>query len=208
MHLCWANAGHSASFSVCCYSYMLWDICQLHFPSAPFSRFVFIMGTSIALALGPMLRWGSSKWKVLRKIIWRSFVLILLGIIVVNPNYCLGPCEWNLLSSLHFCYLFLPPWLGCCKNCVNSWMVSCGVLFSSALMQFSLLDSVPTTVFVLVTFPGFWYIENWDGRVEVSLVPTGAVISALPEEGSLLYLQQSLCLLLFHTACMSSSVLG
>lgn len=139
MHLCWTNAGHSASFSVCCYSYMLWDICQLHFPSALFSRFVFIMGTSIALALGSMLRWGSSKWKILRKIIWRSFVLILLGIIVVNPNYCLGPCEWNL-SSFHFCNLLLPPWLGCCKN-FNSWMVSCGVLFSSALMQFSLLDS-------------------------------------------------------------------
>lgn len=33
-------------------------------------------------------------------------------------------------------------------------------------------------------------------------------ISALPEEASLLYLQQSLCLLLCHIACMSSSVLG
>lgn len=140
MHLCRVNAGCSVSLSVCCYSYMLWDICQLHFPSALFSRFVFIMGTSIALALGSMLRWGSSKWKVLRKILWRSFVLILLGIIVVNPNYCLAPCEWNLLSSLHFCNLFLPPWLGCCKNCVNSLIVSCGVLFSSALMQFFLLD--------------------------------------------------------------------
>uniref|UniRef100_A0A8C3TU09 Heparan-alpha-glucosaminide N-acetyltransferase n=1 Tax=Catharus ustulatus TaxID=91951 RepID=A0A8C3TU09_CATUS len=87
------------------------DICQLHFPSALFSRFVFIMGTSIALALGSMLRWGSSKWKVLRKILWRSFVLILLGIIVVNPNYCLGPLSWDnlripgVLQRLGFTYL-------------------------------------------------------------------------------------------------------
>ncbi|NWH97822.1 HGNAT acetyltransferase, partial [Tichodroma muraria] len=84
---------------------------KLHFPSALFSRFVFIMGTSIALALGSMLRWGSSKWKVLRKILWRSFVLILLGIIVVNPNYCLGPLSWDnlripgVLQRLGFTYL-------------------------------------------------------------------------------------------------------
>nr|XP_026647760.1 heparan-alpha-glucosaminide N-acetyltransferase isoform X2 [Zonotrichia albicollis] len=76
-----------------------------------FPWFVFIMGTSIALALGSMLRWGSSKWKVLRKIIWRSFVLILLGIIVVNPNYCLGPLSWDnlripgVLQRLGFTYL-------------------------------------------------------------------------------------------------------
>ncbi|RMC13936.1 hypothetical protein DUI87_09019 [Hirundo rustica rustica] len=76
-----------------------------------FPWFVFIMGTSIALALGSMLRWGSSKWKVLRKIIWRSFVLVLLGIIVVNPNYCLGPLSWDnlripgVLQRLGFTYL-------------------------------------------------------------------------------------------------------
>ncbi|NXX44946.1 HGNAT acetyltransferase, partial [Tricholaema leucomelas] len=62
-----------------------------------FSRFVFIMGTSIVLSLSSMLRWGSSKQKVLGKILWRSFLLILLGIIVVNPNYCLGPLSWDTL---------------------------------------------------------------------------------------------------------------
>lgn len=140
MHFCWANAGCSVSFSVCCYTDVLWDICQLHFPSALFSRFVFIMGTSIALALGSTLRWGSSKWKVLRKILWRTFVLILLGIIVVNPNYCLGPCEWNLLCPLNFCNLFLPPWLGCCKNRVKFD----GILWSAVHFctdAISLLDS-------------------------------------------------------------------
>ncbi|XP_027577494.1 heparan-alpha-glucosaminide N-acetyltransferase isoform X1 [Pipra filicauda] len=76
-----------------------------------FPWFVFIMGTSIALSLSSMLRWGSSKWKVLRKILWRSFLLILLGIIVVNPNYCLKPLSWDnlripgVLQRLGFTYL-------------------------------------------------------------------------------------------------------
>ncbi|NXU51072.1 HGNAT acetyltransferase, partial [Turnix velox] len=63
-------------------------------------RFVFIMGTSISLSLSSMLKWGSSKRKVLGKILWRSFLLILLGIIVVNPNYCLGPLSWDNLRIL------------------------------------------------------------------------------------------------------------
>ncbi|XP_032300475.1 heparan-alpha-glucosaminide N-acetyltransferase isoform X2 [Coturnix japonica] len=62
-----------------------------------FPWFVFIMGTSIALSLNSMLRWGSSKQKVLGKILWRSFLLILLGVIVVNPNYCLGALSWENL---------------------------------------------------------------------------------------------------------------
>uniref|UniRef100_A0A8B9V843 Cytochrome c n=1 Tax=Anas zonorhyncha TaxID=75864 RepID=A0A8B9V843_9AVES len=62
-----------------------------------FPWFVFIMGTSISLSLSSMLRWGSSKQKVLGKILWRSFLLILLGVIVVNPNYCLGPLSWENL---------------------------------------------------------------------------------------------------------------
>ncbi|KAM4674862.1 heparan-alpha-glucosaminide N-acetyltransferase isoform 2-T2 [Amazona ochrocephala] len=76
-----------------------------------FPWFVFIMGTSISLSLSSMLRWGSSKQKVLGKILWRSFLLILLGIIVVNPNYCLGPLSWDnlripgVLQRLGFTYL-------------------------------------------------------------------------------------------------------
>ncbi|KFR10450.1 Heparan-alpha-glucosaminide N-acetyltransferase, partial [Opisthocomus hoazin] len=76
-----------------------------------FPWFVFIMGTSISLSMSSMLRWGSSKQKVLGKILWRSFLLILLGIIVVNPNYCLGPLSWDnlripgVLQRLGFTYL-------------------------------------------------------------------------------------------------------
>ncbi|KFO07002.1 Heparan-alpha-glucosaminide N-acetyltransferase, partial [Balearica regulorum gibbericeps] len=76
-----------------------------------FPWFVFIMGTSISLSLSSMLRWGNSKQKVLGKILWRSFLLIMLGIIVVNPNYCLGPLSWDnlripgVLQRLGFTYL-------------------------------------------------------------------------------------------------------
>ncbi|NWH60623.1 HGNAT acetyltransferase, partial [Geococcyx californianus] len=84
---------------------------KLHFLSALFARFVFIMGTSISLSMRSMLRRGGSKWQVLRKILWRSFLLILLGIIVMNPNYCLGPLSWDnlripgVLQRLGFTYL-------------------------------------------------------------------------------------------------------
>ncbi|NXI35623.1 HGNAT acetyltransferase, partial [Galbula dea] len=78
-----------------------------------FPWFVFIMGTSISLSLSSILRRGSSKKKVLGKILWRSLLLILLGIIVVNPNYCLGPLSWDnlripgVLQRLGFTYLVI-----------------------------------------------------------------------------------------------------
>ncbi|XP_072860103.1 heparan-alpha-glucosaminide N-acetyltransferase [Pogona vitticeps] len=62
-----------------------------------FPWFVFIMGTSIALSLSSMLRRGCSKWRLLVKILWRSLLLFLIGVIVVNPNYCLGPLSWDNL---------------------------------------------------------------------------------------------------------------
>ncbi|XP_075785404.1 heparan-alpha-glucosaminide N-acetyltransferase isoform X2 [Pelodiscus sinensis] len=76
-----------------------------------FPWFVFIMGTSISLSLSSMLRRGGSKWKVLGKVLWRSFLLFLIGIIVINPNYCLGPLSWGnlripgVLQRLGFTYL-------------------------------------------------------------------------------------------------------
>ncbi|XP_067413049.1 heparan-alpha-glucosaminide N-acetyltransferase isoform X2 [Emydura macquarii macquarii] len=76
-----------------------------------FPWFVFIMGTSISLSLSSMLRQGCSKWKALGKAFWRSFLLFLMGIIIINPNYCLGPLSWSnlripgVLQRLGFTYL-------------------------------------------------------------------------------------------------------
>ncbi|KAL7976959.1 hypothetical protein Chor_008908 [Crotalus horridus] len=60
-----------------------------------FPWFVFIMGTSVSLSLSAMLRRGCSKWQLLGKVLWRSLLLFLIGLIVVNPNYCLGPSLRN-----------------------------------------------------------------------------------------------------------------
>nr|Q3UDW8.2 RecName: Full=Heparan-alpha-glucosaminide N-acetyltransferase; AltName: Full=Transmembrane protein 76 [Mus musculus] len=60
-----------------------------------FPWFVFIMGTSIFLSMTSILQRGCSKLKLLGKIVWRSFLLICIGVIIVNPNYCLGPLSWD-----------------------------------------------------------------------------------------------------------------
>ncbi|XP_054999712.1 heparan-alpha-glucosaminide N-acetyltransferase [Sorex araneus] len=60
-----------------------------------FPWFVFIMGTSIFLSMNSVLRRGYSKLKLFGKIVWRSFLLIYIGIVIVNPNYCLGPLSWE-----------------------------------------------------------------------------------------------------------------
>uniref|UniRef100_A0A8C6CGD2 Heparan-alpha-glucosaminide N-acetyltransferase n=1 Tax=Moschus moschiferus TaxID=68415 RepID=A0A8C6CGD2_MOSMO len=60
-----------------------------------FPWFVFIMGASIFLSMTSVLQRGCSKFRLLGKIAWRSFLLICIGIFVVNPNYCLGPLSWE-----------------------------------------------------------------------------------------------------------------
>uniref|UniRef100_A0A2K5PIG8 Heparan-alpha-glucosaminide N-acetyltransferase catalytic domain-containing protein n=1 Tax=Cebus imitator TaxID=2715852 RepID=A0A2K5PIG8_CEBIM len=60
-----------------------------------FPWFVFIMGSSIFLSMTFILQWGYSKFRLLGKIAWRSFLLICIGIIIVNPNYCLGSLSWD-----------------------------------------------------------------------------------------------------------------
>uniref|UniRef100_A0A2K6GMS5 Heparan-alpha-glucosaminide N-acetyltransferase n=1 Tax=Propithecus coquereli TaxID=379532 RepID=A0A2K6GMS5_PROCO len=60
-----------------------------------FPWFVFIMGSSIFLSMTSILQRGCSKFRLLGKIAWRSFLLICIGIIIVNPNYCLGPLSWD-----------------------------------------------------------------------------------------------------------------
>nr|KAF6427632.1 heparan-alpha-glucosaminide N-acetyltransferase [Rousettus aegyptiacus] len=60
-----------------------------------FPWFVFIMGSSIFLSMTSILQRGCSKFRLLGKITWRSFLLICIGIFIVNPNYCLGPLSWD-----------------------------------------------------------------------------------------------------------------
>ncbi|XP_007455521.1 PREDICTED: heparan-alpha-glucosaminide N-acetyltransferase [Lipotes vexillifer] len=60
-----------------------------------FPWFVFIMGSSIFLSMTSVLQRGCSEFRLLGKIARRSFLLICIGIVIVNPNYCLGPLSWE-----------------------------------------------------------------------------------------------------------------
>lgn len=64
-------------------------------------RFVFIMGTSIALSLNAALQRGSRRSGILGKALWRSVQLFLLGVLVINPNYCQGPRKWPCVVLHH-----------------------------------------------------------------------------------------------------------
>ncbi|XP_075060674.1 heparan-alpha-glucosaminide N-acetyltransferase isoform X2 [Mixophyes fleayi] len=76
-----------------------------------FPWFVFIMGTSIHLSLTSMLRKGNSRWKLFWKVLWRSIQLFLIGLFVINDNYCHGPLSWSeirimgVLQRLSITYL-------------------------------------------------------------------------------------------------------
>ncbi|CAI9553891.1 unnamed protein product [Staurois parvus] len=76
-----------------------------------FPWFVFIMGTSIHLSLNSMLRKGNSRWKLFWKVLWRSIQLFLIGIFVINENYCRSPLSWSdirimgVLQRLSLTYL-------------------------------------------------------------------------------------------------------
>ncbi|XP_042340800.1 heparan-alpha-glucosaminide N-acetyltransferase isoform X2 [Plectropomus leopardus] len=62
-----------------------------------FPWFVFIMGTSIALSINSLLRAGSTRRSLLRKVLWRSLQLFIIGVFIINPNYCQGPLTWDNL---------------------------------------------------------------------------------------------------------------
>lgn len=59
------------------------------------------MGTSIALSISSSLRAGSSRFILLKKVTWRSMQLFIIGLFIINPNYCQGPRE-DKLSLLLF----------------------------------------------------------------------------------------------------------
>ncbi|XP_029602317.1 heparan-alpha-glucosaminide N-acetyltransferase [Salmo trutta] len=76
-----------------------------------FPWFVFIMGTSISLSVSSALRCGLSRFSLFTKAVWRSVQLFLIGLLIINPNYCQGPLSWDslripgVLQRLAFSYL-------------------------------------------------------------------------------------------------------
>ncbi|XP_031677330.1 heparan-alpha-glucosaminide N-acetyltransferase-like isoform X8 [Oncorhynchus kisutch] len=69
------------------------------------------MGTSISLSVSSALRCGLSRFSLFTKAVWRSVQLFLIGLLIINPNYCQGPLSWDslripgVLQRLAFSYL-------------------------------------------------------------------------------------------------------
>ncbi|XP_026887779.2 heparan-alpha-glucosaminide N-acetyltransferase [Electrophorus electricus] len=76
-----------------------------------FPWFVFIMGTSVSLSVSGALHRGARCSHLLWKICWRSVQLFLIGVFIINPNYCAGQLSWDslripgVLQRLAFTYL-------------------------------------------------------------------------------------------------------
>uniref|UniRef100_A0A674A238 Heparan-alpha-glucosaminide N-acetyltransferase n=1 Tax=Salmo trutta TaxID=8032 RepID=A0A674A238_SALTR len=91
-----------------------------------FPWFVFIMGTSISLSVSSALRCGLSRFSLFTKAVWRSVQLFLIGLLIINPNYCQGPLSWDslripgVLQRLAFSYLVVAS----LDLCVDAWWYS------------------------------------------------------------------------------------
>ncbi|KAI5087643.1 heparan-alpha-glucosaminide N-acetyltransferase isoform X1 [Silurus meridionalis] len=76
-----------------------------------FPWFVFIMGTSVSLSLSGSLIRGLRRSRLLIRICWRTFLLFIIGVFIINPSYCSGPLSWEtlripgVLQRLAFTYL-------------------------------------------------------------------------------------------------------
>ncbi|KAM8859246.1 heparan-alpha-glucosaminide N-acetyltransferase isoform 2-T2 [Spinachia spinachia] len=75
--------------------------------------FVFVIGTSVVLAFTSMQRRGVSRLQLLRKISWRTVVLMMLGFCFLNYSPRDGPLSWSwlrvpgVLQRLGFTYFLL-----------------------------------------------------------------------------------------------------
>lgn len=60
----------------------------------PLARFVFMIGTSVVLAFSSMHKKGVPRLQLLRKLSWRTIVLILIGFCFINYSPRDGLCEY------------------------------------------------------------------------------------------------------------------
>ncbi|KAF4071722.1 hypothetical protein AMELA_G00276630 [Ameiurus melas] len=78
-----------------------------------FPWFVFIMGTSVSLSLSGSQSRGLRRSRLLMRICWRSLLLFIIGVFIINPSYCSGPLSWEtlripgVLQRLAFTYLIV-----------------------------------------------------------------------------------------------------
>ncbi|XP_078055398.1 heparan-alpha-glucosaminide N-acetyltransferase [Mustelus asterias] len=84
--------------------------------------FVFIIGTSVALSFGAMLRRGIHRLQLLRKLTWRTVILLLIGAFYINYGPTDGPFSWEraripgVLQRLGFTYFVVALMETCCAT--------------------------------------------------------------------------------------------
>ncbi|KAE8591306.1 hypothetical protein XENTR_v10018392 [Xenopus tropicalis] len=75
--------------------------------------FVFIIGTSVALAFNAMLKRGLSRCQLLYKLTWRTCILFAIGVFFLNYGPADGPLSWRwaripgVLQRLGFTYFVI-----------------------------------------------------------------------------------------------------
>ncbi|GCB64323.1 hypothetical protein scyTo_0004584 [Scyliorhinus torazame] len=92
--------------------------------------FVFIIGTSVALSFNSMLRRGIHRLQLLRKLTWRTIILLLIGAFYINYGPADGSFSWErvripgVLQRLGFTYFVIAVMETCCaKKELKQYMV-------------------------------------------------------------------------------------
>ncbi|XP_072280582.1 heparan-alpha-glucosaminide N-acetyltransferase-like isoform X2 [Pyxicephalus adspersus] len=81
--------------------------------------FVFIIGTSVALAFSSMMKRGVHRSQLLRKLTWRTCVLMVIGVFFINYGPADGPLSWRwaripgVLQRLGFTYFVVAVMYAC-----------------------------------------------------------------------------------------------
>ncbi|XP_055517698.1 heparan-alpha-glucosaminide N-acetyltransferase [Leucoraja erinacea] len=84
--------------------------------------FVFIIGTSAALSFSAMLRRGVRRLQLLRKLSWRTAILLLIGVFFISYGPAGGPISWEraripgVLQRLGFTYFVIAVMETCCAK--------------------------------------------------------------------------------------------
>ncbi|XP_069467701.1 heparan-alpha-glucosaminide N-acetyltransferase-like [Ambystoma mexicanum] len=89
--------------------------------------FVFIIGTSVALAFSAMIKRGVTRLQLVQKITWRTIVLMLIGLCFLNYGPADGPLSWSwaripgVLQRLAFTYFTI----GLMQTCFGKDVQAC-----------------------------------------------------------------------------------
>ncbi|KAJ1142351.1 hypothetical protein NDU88_008677, partial [Pleurodeles waltl] len=129
--------------------------------------FVFMIGTSVALAFIALLKRGVTRLQLLRKITWRTIVLMVIGLFFLNYGPADGPLSWSwaripgVLQRLGFTYFTIALMQTCfgkniqdCKTVAWWAPVRDVVLYWPEWIVIGLLETLWLSLTFLLSVPG------------------------------------------------------